>query len=58
MLNVRVVIPGVAAPHEVLADSEEAGVADALYTLGMDHLPEGSLITTESVGDTPCSSAT
>ncbi|WP_439444499.1 hypothetical protein ABWU93_11645 [Xanthomonas translucens pv. translucens] len=51
MLNVSVYIPGIARPHVVLADSEEAGIADALYALGLHFVPEGTAVTTEPVGD-------
>jgi len=58
VILVTVAIPGVISPHTVLADTETSGVQDALYTLGLEALPEGSIVTTESVGGYPCSSAT
>lgn len=58
MIRVTVIIPGVAKPFVVTALTEQDGVAYALYSLGMSALPEGSLISSEPVGDTPCFSAT
>lgn len=55
MLSVSVYIPGVARPHVVVADSEEAGIADALYALGLHFVPEGTTVTTEQVGDSDLS---
>jgi hypothetical protein len=57
VLTVSVYIPGVARLHVVLADSEEAGIADALYALGLHFVPEGTTVTTEQVGDSDFSSA-
>lgn len=57
MILVTVVIPGIDQPHVVLAESEEDGIADALYALGMRELPTGSSVTTQLPGGYPCSSA-
>lgn len=54
----RVYAPGIARPHEVLAEDEEGAAADAIYAWGMTELPAGSSITSESFGDDSCSSAT
>ncbi|WP_168356107.1 hypothetical protein [Stenotrophomonas maltophilia] len=45
-------IPGVAGPHSVIAEAEQAAIDDALYTLGLSELPEGSSFTSEQTGDT------
>ncbi|MBH1745233.1 hypothetical protein I5V28_05245 [Stenotrophomonas maltophilia] len=45
-------IPGVARPHSVNAECESAAIDDALYTLGLSELPEGSSVTSEQTGDT------
>ncbi len=54
----RIYAPGIAQPHEVLADAEQSAVADALYAWGLRALPEGTVVTSEPTGDAPCSSAT
>ncbi|MNV71911.1 hypothetical protein D3C71_1649580 [compost metagenome] len=54
----RLYIPGLAKPHEAVADDEQAAIEDALYTLGLRDLPPGTSITSEPFGDPPCSSAT
>ncbi|WP_282265538.1 hypothetical protein [Stenotrophomonas sp. PS02298] len=50
--------PGIARPHEVLAEEEDGAAADAIYAWGMTELPAGTSITSESPGDASCSSAT
>lgn len=45
-------IPGVARPHSINAETEAAAIEDALYTLGLPELPEGSSVTSEQTGDT------
>lgn len=58
MILVTIVIPGIEQSHVVLAESEEDGIADALYVLGLRALPEGSSVTTQLSGGFLCSSAT
>lgn len=58
MILVTVAIPGIDQAHVVLAETEEDGITDALYVLGMRELPEGSSVTTQLPGGYPCSSAT
>ncbi|WP_170944898.1 hypothetical protein [Stenotrophomonas maltophilia] len=45
-------IPGVAGPHSVIAEAEQPAIDDALYTLGLSELPEGSSVTSEQTGET------
>ncbi|MBB4126266.1 hypothetical protein GGR77_001556 [Xanthomonas translucens] len=58
MLIVTVSIPGLARSHSVRAETEESGVADALYALGLHFAPEGTTVSTHPAEDAQCSSVT
>ncbi len=54
----HVYAPGVAKPHDVLAEDEDGAIADAVYAWGLNETPAGIAVTSEHLGAEPCFSKT